>query len=207
MAERPGFYEFNGKVRRRNAEFSWNSGFAASQKQKNVANLHAALGRDKRCLEVSTKSASEFGRALSAHNLKLNGYPLENVYQSSKIFEKGGPYTDLLQMPPKLVKKDERLRSSGKLTGFLYEGSMFPLEPKSLFYDYIYCLAVQQCMTAEELRELLEYDCFTDIEFNPNKSISTQAEAIVVVRLLIRQFGEIPELNAEDFIRFYRSCH
>ena len=204
MATRPGFYERNGKVRRRNADFVWNSGFAVCQKQKNIDNLHKALGG--RCLEVSTKSRNELGRALSAHNLRLDGYALETVYQSSKIFEKGGPYPDLLQIPAKAVKCDERLHCSGALVGFQYEGHIFGLNPKHCFYDYIYCKAVRQCLDAGQLQELLQFDYFTDIEFNPNKGISTQAEAIVVVKILLLQFGKIPDFTPEEFLDFYTQC-
>ena len=78
MATRPGFYIDEGKVQMRNANFEWAGGFAVSQKQKNVKRLHSALGKS--CLEISTKSLNPLGYKLSAFNLKLKGFTLENIF-------------------------------------------------------------------------------------------------------------------------------
>ena len=50
------------------------------------------------------------GVKLSAFNLKLNGYTLENIFQSSKVFSNGGPYRDLMNVAPKEAKRDGRLQ-------------------------------------------------------------------------------------------------
>lgn len=203
MAMRPGYTIVGGKVVTVNANFEWSGGFAISQKQKNITKLHQALGGS--ALEVSTKSTVELGRKLSAFNLRLEGHTLENIFQSSKTFENGGPYTDLLYVHPKEAKHDPRLRESGRLIAFKNKGESWPLEPKTVFYDYIYAMAVKECISKEELEKLGEYKYFTDIEFNPAKSVNTQARAIAIVKLLYEMYGEIPELNKEDFIRFHRS--
>lgn len=203
MATRPGYTIKDGKVRTVNVNFEWSGGFAVSQKQKNIEKLHKALGGS--ALEVSTKSKVDLGKKLSAFNLRLGGYTLENIYQSSKTFENGGPYTDLLEVQPKEAKRDPRLQSSGKLIAFSYKGENWPLEPRSAFYDYIYAMAVKECISEEELEMLSEYQYFTDIEFNPNKSSNTQARAIAIVKMLVQMFGGIPELNKDDFIKFHKS--
>lgn len=40
------------------------------------------------------------------------------------------------------AKRDPRLQASGRLTGFRFNGSSFPLEPKTAFYDWLYINAI-----------------------------------------------------------------
>jgi hypothetical protein len=62
--------------------------------------------------------------------------PLEMAFQGSKVFERGGPYTDLYAVEDaRDTKRDTRLKESGPLTGFTFESFSFPLEPKTVFYD------------------------------------------------------------------------
>ena len=184
--------------------FEWFPGFAVSQKQKSVESLHRAVlqeNADARPLEVSTKSRVPAGVRLSAFNLKLDHHTLENIFQSAKVFEHGGPYSDLLDVPPKEAKRDERLRNSGDLKAFRYQGEEFPLIPQTVFYDYIYIRAVKESLTAEEIDAILQYNYFTDIEFNPAKSINTQARTAALIRLILEEYGRIPDFSKEDFIR------
>src|SRR5712692_7739428 len=83
-------------------DFDWNPGFAVVQKEKNIRAIHdaAAIAGYRPLLEVSTKSDSPLGRHLSAFNLKVRTWefgeiPMECAFQGSKMFERGGPYTDL----------------------------------------------------------------------------------------------------------------
>ncbi len=202
MALRPAFYVSNGIVSKKNVEFEWAGGFALSQKQKNVARMHEMLPG--LCLEVSTKSLTLLGKRLSAFNLSIDGISLENAFQSSKVFLHGGPYLDLLKVSPRDAKRDERLRTSGPLVKFQYRGVDWPLEPVSVFYDFLYYQACRGCLSSDDLKELQKYKYFTDIEFNPAKSINTQAKAICLVKLYYRRFGELPDISREDFIDFHR---
>ncbi|MDU1604961.1 MAG: hypothetical protein E6845_18560 [Clostridium sp.] len=120
MAKRPAWTIQDKEVVRKEFEFLWNGGFAISQKKKNIINLHNSIrdNEDIKVLEVSTKSDSDIGCRLSAFKLKLDGKFLENVFQSSKIYENGGPYKDLLEVEPKQSKSDERHHTSGKNTWF-----------------------------------------------------------------------------------------
>lgn len=207
MASRPAYFIENGQVMRKDYEFQWFSGFAVSQKQKSIAALHEAIkfaDSSARPLEISTKGAEPLGVRLSAFNLRLNGYTLENIFQSSKVFANGGPYRDLLDVHPKEAKGDDRLKTSGALTGFSYNGYNFPLEPKTVFYDYIYINAVRESLTDDEIRRIGEYSYFTDIEFNPQKSINTQAKTAAAIKLMTELFGGIPEMSIEEFIEFHK---
>ena len=207
MAERPVFYVENELVKKRFLEFEWFSGFAVSQKQKSIDSLHRAIRNrfpGASALEVSTKSKVVFGNRLSAFNLKIDGYFLENVFQASKVFENGGPYIDLLDRSPKDAKRDERLKISGKLISFRYKECDWPLIPKSVFYDYLYYVAVQQNFSLDDLEEFKKYSFFTDIEFNPNRSLNTQARSAALIRLALEKCDHLTDIaDIEKFIEFH----
>jgi hypothetical protein len=185
MAERPVFIpspSAPGLVRELSCQLEWHSGFAPIQKKKNIKALHesAAQAGYSPLLEISTKSEEKLGQHLSAFHLNAptprgRQIPLECAFQGSKVFERGGPYTDLYLADPRAAKRDERLRNSGGLTGFDFEGLKFPLNPKTAFYDWLYAKALFP--HREWLDRLRKYAGFTDIEFNPQRSINCQARS------------------------------
>ena len=83
MAQRPAWAIRNDKIIHDNFEFDWNGGFAVSQKQKNINNLHGAIKRrtGEEALEISSKGLIQLGKDIGAFSLKLNGVYLENVFQ------------------------------------------------------------------------------------------------------------------------------
>lgn len=190
MAERPIFIpELDGPalVRTVRVAFKWSPGMAPSQKQKSIDSLHAAALRlpgIHRVLEVSSKSREALGVALSAFNLtwttiKHNRtFSVESAFQGSKVFENGGPFVDLLNVSSREAKKDERVRSSGRLIGFRFFGVDWGLEPQTAFYDWLYINALRKQAGIAE--RLLEYSAFTDIEFNPERSINCQAYSVAL---------------------------
>ena len=109
---------------------------------------------------------------------------LECAFQGSKVFEKGGPYTDLYLAEPREAKRDPRLHDSGALIGFRFNSFSFPLEPKTVFYDWLYINAIYPHRLW--LERLHKYAGFTDIEFNPNKSINCQARSCALFVALMR---------------------
>jgi len=208
MALRPAYTLINGKVNSIDYEFKWYAGFSLEQKQRSINELHEAIARlevNAKPLEISTKSTTELGVKLSAFNLKLNGYTLENIFQSSKVFRLGGPFRDLLEVEPKEAKTDERLRHYGPIISFNYDGYDFPTEPKTVFYDYIYIKAVRQSISADEISGISDFTHFTDIEFNPQKSINTQARTVAIIKLMLEKFGELPDMTVEEFIEFHKA--
>jgi len=164
---------------------------APSQKKKNIAALHknAAENGFQNLLEVSSKSERQIGRALSAFALTLDvggeKTTIECAFQASKVFEHGGPYTDLLLSTSKEAKSDPRLRSSGRLLGFELDGERYPLFPPSIFYDWLYINALHRHI--EWHSELLQSSGFTDIEFNPAKSINCQARSVAAFVALAKR--------------------
>ena len=206
MASRPAWAYQGGQVVRCGFEFTWHGGFAVSQKQKNIDALHQAI-RDRfrePALEISTKSREELGRRMSAFVLKLDGVPLECVFQGGKVFAQGGPYTDLLAATPREAKRDPRLHTSGALTAFRYQGRQWPLEPKTAFYDYLYVKAALAAFPAGELAALDRYVWFTDIEFNPQKSINSQARSAALLKAVLFDGAEEALHSPEAWIAYHK---
>lgn len=190
--------------------FAWNPGFAPVQKKKNVVALHDAAQAKGLfpLLEVSTKSEERLGQRLSAFNLKvgteIGEISIESAYQGSKVFKQGGPYTDIYRMDSWSAKKDERLRNSGALVGFDFFGQKWPLIPKTAFYDWLYLSALEPHQ--EFLKRLFLYDGFTDIEFNPEKSINCQARTCALLVSLIKLDALNAALRSQaDFISIVAS--
>lgn len=169
-------------VREINIEFEWHSGFAKVQAQKSIASLHAAASQSKNIspiLEISSKSSSSLGVALSAFNLQLDKknkkLSVECAYQGSKVFKDGGPYQDLYLASSRDAKTDERLHTSGDFIDYKFFDESFPIYPTSLFYDWLYLIALSQNKTIAD--ELIEFKGFSDIAFNPRKSLNCQARS------------------------------
>ncbi|MEC4726802.1 hypothetical protein HWQ46_14705 [Shewanella sp. D64] len=180
-------------------EFKWHSGFAATQKQKSVEELHTRIIETNLAvnpLEVSSKSSLGIGVSLSAFNLMVklaNGkdVAVENIFQAAKIFQSGGPYKDLLQVSPLDAKRDIRLKESGSLIGFQGKEGIWPLEPKTLFYDWIYLNALNRNPSLTDA--IKKFDSFTDIEFNPSKSFNCQARSLALY-VSLSKAGKIESL-------------
>ena len=173
-------------VQIKNIGFTWQSGLSIAEKQKSIASLHENAQKTdgvNHVLEISTRSTEKIGVSLSAFNLKIrttknNEIPVECIYQSSKLFQGNIQYLDLLHKSPAEAKKDERLKSSGEIIAFRPFGKQekeWNVNPISAFYNWIYINALMQ--HSEYHRQLLEYQAFTDIEFNPKKSLNCQAYA------------------------------
>ena len=113
---------------------------------------------------------------LSLKTLKGQMMTVECTYQGSKVFEDSGPYHDLYYGSSREAKTDDRLRNSGELIAFNFCGEDFPTEPKTAFYDWLYITALSQRKT-DIIRELEAFQGFSDIVFNPNRSINCQARA------------------------------
>ncbi|WP_429070175.1 DarT1-associated NADAR antitoxin family protein [Aeromonas dhakensis] len=197
MAERPLFIpSTDGKtlVKTEHVTFQWFPGMSVSQKQKSVDSLHMAASSMLGCeniLEVSSKSRNELGVALSAFNLTFTTlrhqrtFSVECAFQGSKVFEHGGPFTDIFEMTSREAKRDERLRSSGRLIGFRFFGCDWGIEPQTAFYDWLYINALHKQPYLTE--QLLSYSAFTDIEFNPERSINCQAYSLALYVSLYRR--------------------
>ena len=101
------------------------------------------------------------------------------------MFSGGGPYPDLYGGLPIDAKRDPRLKESGVLMNFFYEGKKYPNWPMTAFYNWVWCSALLE--HPELAEEIVRYDAFTDIAFNPNKGKNCQAEAAAVFVSLARR--------------------
>ena len=116
---------------------------------------------------------------------------LELAFHGSKVFEHGGPFTDLYSKGDIEIgqaKRDPRLQESGRIVGFCFEGIDFPLEPKTAFYDWLYCSFLWD--HRDWATKLYVYAGFTDVEFNPHRSINCQARAAALF-LSLMQRGDL----------------
>lgn len=207
MATRSVYYIKDNKVSKENFDFVWERGLAYSQKQKNIVKLHEAISEKYKVnkdeiLEVSTKSLTELGKMLSSINLKFKidnrDYFFESVYQSSKVFGDGllDPihhleWIELESFEAKKLSREIKL----PLIEFKFKDKTFPLEPKTMFFDWLYI----SCINQLNIKFLIDkYKYFTDIEFNPIKMVSTQAQALCKYKCLadqglVEEFLENPQ--------------
>ncbi len=213
MAKRPIFVPIlDGKrfVLERYVDFTWHSGFSKSQKQKCIRELHEMAFKEygvKNPLEVSSKSEDHLGVSLSSFNLKFTTrkgrvLTVESAFQGSKVFENGGPFVDIFDKRPMDAKRDERLVNSGPLVKFTFYGKDWDLEPKTSFYDWMYINALVK--NPELSSAITDVDGFTDIEFNPEKSINCQARAAALYCALFHNdMLEFALYSKENFISLY----
>lgn len=184
-------------------------GFAPTQRKKNVQNLNAAISAifpDLKTLEISTKSDSELGRQLSAFNLKLNGKYVESIFQSSKVFDDGKQYNFLIDKKPLEAKRYIQSLPKQEIIKFKFNDVDYSMNPKSMFYDFIYIKALNN--NQELAVKLKDYDVFTDIEFNHNKSINCQARACAIYAYLLKTNNVEKYINnLELFKSLYNGNH
>lgn len=210
MAERPVFIA-GGEgclTEREETIFQFYSGFSDVQKKRCIESLHQSFLRKHpgwRVLEISSYSTEEAGIRLSAFHLPIKRksgkeVSVECAFQAGKVFQNGGPYLDLLDGTSREAKKDSRLRESGRIIGFEFEGEKFSTVPVTCFYNWLYIRALMDHPVLGD--ELMKYDAFTDIVFNPNKSLNCQAEAAAVyVALRKGKLLEQAMADQESFIR------
>lgn len=157
---------------------------AMSQSRKTIASLHDAARKQVKVdevLEISSKSPTELGVSLSAFNLMIRTvkhsreFSLECAYQASKVFERGGPFVDLLNVKSIEAKRDPRLNQYGRIVKFHFFGVDWPLLPRTAFYDWLYINALHK--HPELTQQVLRYGAFSDIAFNPERSVNCQAYA------------------------------
>ena len=82
------------------------------------------------------------------------------------------------------------------------DGVEWPLNPMTAFYDYVYIKALTE-QYGENL-DLGAYAWFTDIEFNPKKSINCQARSAAIYQLLQKEacFDKVESM--QEWIAFHK---
>ncbi|AGZ25755.1 MULTISPECIES: DarT1-associated NADAR antitoxin family protein [Staphylococcus] len=177
-------------------EFTWHSGFSKEQKQKNMISLHQTfLERfsNYKILEVSTKSKVDVGVKASAFNLTIetkkgNTFSVEELFQTSKVYKKNGDQSHLLKDNVDIREIKRKLREineNDEMIRYSCFNQDFPLEPRTLFYNWLYINVLNR--NEQLAKEVLKFDAFTDIEFNPKRSYNCQAEACSIYVSLVRR--------------------
>lgn len=183
-----------------------------------------------RSLEPLGKSLSAHNLMLSEGVLR--GVTVENAFQCSKVYrrmsgeEVYGPYPEYMNNRSKLIKRQIRERLalamdstvdtgdkalvdyiSGRfsLKAFQVGDKTYSLEPKIAFYALLYCTALHALLKQSPhlWEELCGYDYFTDIAFNPEKSLNCQAAMVCFYITLRRRFGEDVEVLLRDEAAFW----
>ncbi len=210
MACRPVFYASPlgnpEPVSELQVEFKWFPGFSVQQKQKSIASLHdRILGSTTlaRPLEISSKSLIPLGVQLSAFNLQLSvrtpsvlSASVETVYQGSKVFgNRSRADTDRFSLDSRDSRQRVReLEEKAAFTGWEIGSYRFPLSSGVDFYNWLYLGALHQQPSL--LCQIEAFDCFTDIEFNPKKSLACQARSAALAKsLTLREGGILPYLR------------
>ena len=219
MAERPVFVPvMSGTTLDRtwDISFQWFPGMHFTQAQKSIDSLHeAAKQRMKvdKVLEISSKSKNPKGVKLSAFNLMIHtkkynkSFSVECAYQSAKVFEHGGPYKDIREKTSKEAKLDPRLKNSGKLLKFHLFEVDWGLEPKTAFYDWLYINALHEEPVLSEY--VLQHRAFSDIAFNPDRSLNCQAYSAALYVALHERGLLTPQVlkRKESFLEALKGIH
>ncbi|WP_105993960.1 DarT1-associated NADAR antitoxin family protein [Staphylococcus simulans] len=198
MANRYVYYIDNQSLKfmKENITFRWYPGFAKKQKQKSVVSLHEAFLScfpTSTLLEVSSKSTNSVGVQASAFNLSIqtvkgHTFTVEQLFQSSKVYKKAGRHNYMLRdgyTSREMKLKLKQVDSNDVMISYHCFGRDFKLEPKTLFYNWLYVNALTQ--NEKIANEILKYDAFTDIEFNPKRSYNCQAEACSIYVSLVKR--------------------
>ncbi|GLB46186.1 hypothetical protein WR164_01650 [Philodulcilactobacillus myokoensis] len=194
MARRFVYYiDKSNHYKKVSIDFKWEPGFALSQKQKSVDNLQNAFKNkfpNLKVIETSSASKSFLGKHASAFNLDMETthgkYKVEQLFQAGKVYEEAGSQEKLLELKPWEAKKQiHRINDDDQLNSFILFNKVFPLTPKTLFYNWIYINALNQ--NRKIAKSILEYDAFTDIYDNPKRTINTQSEACSIYVSLFRR--------------------
>lgn len=173
--------------------FKWHPGMSRAQAQRSITELHSAAGEHGigPVLEISSKSATRLGVDLSAFNLTFTApdgrrVSVESAYQGSKVFAgDAGPYHDLYGKPSRDAKLDERVHGRSDIVAFDFYGQRWPAKPITAFYDWLYLYALRR--NPALAGEVSQYAGFTDIAFNPQKSVACQARCAAMYVALKRQ--------------------
>lgn len=200
MAQRNFWKIQNGVIVKNVEDFKWEPGISIAQRRRSCINLHNVLkSKGYTPLDISSASPDEFGVKLSAFNLMWNGKTVECWYQGSKVYKNAGVQHHLYNVSSREAKKSMKALAGDQLIGFNLNGIVFPMSPKTVFYDWIYLNGLVQSYGKE--LDFSAYDCFTDIQAVINID-ACQAKTVCIYTLIQQQnrFDEV----MKDFDAFLK---
>ena len=153
--------------------FPWSNGSKHQNIQAILDTFHDVYP-EVPALEISLASSQPEGVAAAAMKLPFHleglaqDVPVGIVYEASKVFENGGPYTDLLQCSRQKVRKDVRLQQSGRCIRYRLAETDFPVEPHPYaFFNWLYGCALRQA--PEKAEGVLKFGAFSDLDLGSSK--------------------------------------
>lgn len=57
---------------------------------------------------------------------------------------------------------------------------------------------------SQKQKSIESLHALTDIEFNPTKSINTQARAAAMIKLILDEYGYLPDFQEKEFIEYHK---
>lgn len=205
MAERFFWTIEGGKIKRGLVTFKWESGTSLAQRKRSclnmlkVINWHTGLNP----MDISSASPVEFYSNLSAFKLMFDTRNVEQIYQGSKIFKGYGQASELYTKVGRDAKQTAKyLHSQYELVGFNWDGVDYPLEPTTVFYDYLYIQALLR--NFGDKLNLDDYDVFADVQLGQGSN-ACQARAVCEYKLL-KQTNLFDVLDTfESFLEWHKN--
>lgn len=188
----------DGKIAKGTISFKWEPGISVAQKRRSCVHLHSALNVYLDlypALDISSASTENLGVQLSAFNLMWNGKSIECWYQGSKVYSNAGHMKHLYDTDSLTAKMSMKQENNGSLIGFKLVDTDYPMNPKTVFYDYLY---LQGLMQYEDKDKILDYNVFTDVQAVLDID-ACQARSVCIYKLLYMQ-GNLDIIN--DFSKF-----
>ena len=123
------------------------------------------------------------------------------------------PISDNPRELKSLLKAFMKANKRAKLSHFVYKGEIFEINAgvansESYFYDFLYFRALRENFSKSEIRQILQYSIFTDIEFNHKVSINCQARSCALYHYaLLNDKVDFYVESREKFKGLYEKLH
>lgn len=133
---------------------------------------------------------------------------------SDRLIEENGvyyiePQSDNPRELKSILKDFMKANKDAKISHFYYKDEIFEVDggvknSSSFFYDFLYFSALRDNFSQNELEQILEFNIFTDIEFNHKKSINCQARTCALYHYaLLNNKVEFYMQSKENFKLLY----
>lgn len=176
---------------------------------------------DNRPFECAFQEAKRFeisGKITTNIELDIKGKGKVAIDISDRfVGENGAFYLESKSDNPRelksLLKAFMKANKGAKLSHFAYKGEIFKTSAgvansESYFYDFLYFRALGENFSQREIRQILQYSIFTDIEFNHKVSINCQARSCALYNYaLLNNKVDFYMANKENFKGLYEKFY
>lgn len=174
---------------------------------------------DNRPFECAFQEAKRFKISDSIiTNIELDTKGKDSIDISDRLVgENDAYYLEHISDNPRelksLLKAFMKANKNAKLSHFAYKGEIFEINAgvansESYFYDFLYFRALRENFSQSTIRQILQYDIFTDIEFNHKVSINCQARSCALYHYaLLNDKVDFYTESREKFKGLYEKLH